>query len=403
MSEKNSLEENPSGQSNAEEKSRLLWIDFLRGLASIGVVLFHSPIFFWIGLSAINAAPGKFSLFDRSLAYLSIPFHFTGSGVMLFFVLSGFCIHYPYAATGKKLFLPSYAVRRFLRIYPPYFFAVVFSVICEHIVRHYFGQLASPKPLVINSLFMLQNYLPPRGQLLSNAALWSLPVEVELYIFFPIFYFLLRALAVLPTMAIVTCVSACALALSLAGNDYIPGNLALYWLVWCAGALLAEWLRKDKLPSWQWPCTIVMAIDFVAAVACASLKVQLSICSLVWSFAYFMLVWWGLSNPQKLVWLKSSFSRPFLFLGLISYSLYLFHSPFFYLFGNIWAACVGAKPASYLLAILFALLAIIPAYFGYRFIEAPSHNLGRRLASWLENASPFLTSMTRLITIGSIC
>jgi peptidoglycan/LPS O-acetylase OafA/YrhL len=128
-----------------------------------------------------------------------------------------------------------------------------------------------------------------------------------------------------------------------------------------------------------------MAIGFAVAFACASLKVQLSICSLVWSFAYFMLVWWGLSNPQKLLWLKSAVARPFLFLGLISYSLYLFHSPFFYLFGTMWVALVGAKPASYLLAILFAFLSIIPAYLGYRFVEAPSHSLGRALAAWLEN------------------
>ena len=134
----------------------------------------------WIGFRAVFQGTGQFNLLDRAEALLSIPVHFTGSAVMLFFVISGFCIHYPYAAGKRALQFKSYAVRRLLRIYPAYLVTVGFCLLVEALLQRAGAGGASPLTKVLSTAFMVQNYGAQAGQMVSNPALWSLPVEMEL-------------------------------------------------------------------------------------------------------------------------------------------------------------------------------------------------------------------------------
>ena len=92
---------------------RLIVVDALRGIACLAVMVHHSvPI----------AAFGDFYLLQR-MGHTS---------VTLFLVLSGFSIHYRWAAKGElgdRFDHRSYWARRFLRIYPSYAFAVVLEII----------------------------------------------------------------------------------------------------------------------------------------------------------------------------------------------------------------------------------------------------------------------------------
>ena len=93
-------------------------IDVLRGVAALGVAWFHSRVDLWVGFREINANPDGYSPIDRWLSLLSLPVSQLGSLVMLFFVLSGFCIHLPLAGKGRSPDLASYAIRRGFRLYP---------------------------------------------------------------------------------------------------------------------------------------------------------------------------------------------------------------------------------------------------------------------------------------------
>jgi peptidoglycan/LPS O-acetylase OafA/YrhL len=83
---------------------------------------------------------------------------------MLFFLVSGFCVHYPYAAGARSLDLCSYSKRRFLRIYPPYFAVVILCILTEWGLRHYFNQNTSSASTVFKTVFMIQNYGPDAGK-----------------------------------------------------------------------------------------------------------------------------------------------------------------------------------------------------------------------------------------------
>src|SRR5579871_3589969 len=77
------------------------WIDILRGFAAMWVIVYHSRVALWVGFHEIRSAPGTYSSLDRFLAWFSFPAACGGSALMLFFLISGFCIHLPYAANSR--------------------------------------------------------------------------------------------------------------------------------------------------------------------------------------------------------------------------------------------------------------------------------------------------------------
>src|SRR5690242_13876359 len=108
---------------------RLHSIDILRGLAALAVGFYHiwghdgSYAFTSIGVVPQISNPTLFT-------YLISPFRWGYLGVSLFLVLSGFCIHLPYAR--KKYSKGSYEfksaaffTRRIWRLYPAYIVAVI--------------------------------------------------------------------------------------------------------------------------------------------------------------------------------------------------------------------------------------------------------------------------------------
>src|SRR5215218_1506288 len=100
---------------------RLRSVDALRGIAALGVVVYHA------------VEQGKQALPNNLLAYPLRLVQFISSfgyvGVFLFFVISGFCIHLQWARTraaGEEpdvRFAPFWK-RRLRRLYPPYLIAL---------------------------------------------------------------------------------------------------------------------------------------------------------------------------------------------------------------------------------------------------------------------------------------
>src|SRR5207302_9065355 len=99
---------------------RLLSIDALRGVAALGVVLYHAV------LQTTNAVPHN--LFKWPVKLIQFLSSFGYVGVFLFFVISGFCIHLQWARsrasqTPQAIPFGSFWRRRIRRLYPPYLIA----------------------------------------------------------------------------------------------------------------------------------------------------------------------------------------------------------------------------------------------------------------------------------------
>ena len=97
------------------EEKRVGYIDGLRALAVLSVLVFHSAL-----SNPVAAAKG---------GVIALVFTQGCHGVDLFFVISGFCLSYPvlkkvYERGSYQFDLCGYLARRVIRIVPPYYAAI---------------------------------------------------------------------------------------------------------------------------------------------------------------------------------------------------------------------------------------------------------------------------------------
>ena len=146
---------------------RFFLVDSLRGIAALMVLVTHVTWFY-------GTVPGDAPLWP----YLSR----LESGVAVFFVISGFLLYRPFVA-GRPLPLRVYAWRRFLRIVPAFWVALTVIAIWLG-VDHVFA----PREIAINYGF-LQLY---RGASPFNVIPqgWSMCVEVAFYAALPLWAWL---------------------------------------------------------------------------------------------------------------------------------------------------------------------------------------------------------------------
>jgi peptidoglycan/LPS O-acetylase OafA/YrhL len=231
---------------------RLQSIDALRGVAALGVVLYHAV------LQTQNAVPNN--LFQWPVRFLQFVSSFGYIGVFLFFVISGFCIHLQWAksrAAGKPQTIKfgSFWRRRIRRLYPPYMIAFALFLVMAALsvgidVTHFFVY-----DLVMH-LLMLHN-LDPATCYSINGVFWTLAIEEQLYLA----YFLLLFLRTRWGwgLTLIICVLARvgwfffghAVWLTTGFAIPVPEAAASHWFTWALGALAVEAaVGLIQLPKW---------------------------------------------------------------------------------------------------------------------------------------------------------
>jgi len=355
------------------------WIDIFRGFAAMWVIVYHSRVDLWVGFREIRNSPGAYSGFDRLLAWLSLPAACGGSAVMLFFLISGFCIHFPYAASSRLFNIKQYGLRRAFRILPPYLFAVILTCLLEWLVYWMGGASPTPWHQIGRVALLSQNYGEHAGQLLTNGSLWSLPVEVELYIAYLLFYFLLKSIGGRSTAAIISIASLLATIGYLDGIKALSENFLRFWAIWCAGAVLAEWFKSGHLPEFKIWNGLTFFLLAMSALWGEGHQWHLGILNYLWAAAYFHVIWFALLNPNSLHRFPKRCVELFVWLGKISYSAYLIHAPLFALYGFLWIRFTGGKPASFLVPLFFSISIWPVAWLFWKICEYPFHQLAQRM------------------------
>ena len=322
-----------------ESAGRLAGIDALRGAAALGVVLFHAAR--RREFTAANPAAGW--LANLPVALVSVGY----SGVFLFFVISGFCIHLRWGraladGAASDLGFVSFWKRRFRRLYPPYLaafglFLVVLALQDEVKISRFFIYD------VTMHLTMLHN-LDFRTTYTLNGVFWTLAIEEQLYLAYFLLVWLRRRFGW--GVALTFCLAVRYLwyglhyfVLGRTGlNVPVGESAAANWFTWALGALSVECLVGSvKLPPWTRSLTLGVAVIAAAAWCDHLLRFQnqgsraATLWSLfgfpVWGVGYFVLVnyvvWcerrWRAAG--RVPWTVSVFAG----LGLFSYSLYLTH------------------------------------------------------------------------------
>lgn len=144
---------------------RNYFLDFLRGVFSLMVVVYH--------YFTLSSADGKLSIWrSESLTTIS---KYGYLGVDLFFVISGAVIIF----SSKRKNALSFIKGRFIRLYPEYWLSIVFTVLIVYFIGENYALNFSSKDVIIN-FTMFQRFF---GIADVNGVYWTLAIELIFYFF----------------------------------------------------------------------------------------------------------------------------------------------------------------------------------------------------------------------------
>jgi peptidoglycan/LPS O-acetylase OafA/YrhL len=316
-------------------------------------------------------------------------------GVDIFFVISGYLItrllHDELQATGRIDFMGFYA-RRARRILPALALVVLATLALSLSlpdISSVARSAAAASAFVANIFFQRQtsDYWATASEQMPLLHLWSLSVEEQFYLAWPLVLLLVRRR---PTWAL----AALALGSFALSEWWLAGDAtqAFYqtparaWEL-AVGGLVA--LRPMRLPAWSGAVGLVVTVAACFAPiphfpGIGALPAVLGAALLVAS----------LQSGQRVRVLEA---KPAVYIGLISYSLYLWHWP---LLALARASRVGETPIS--VRVGLCLLAVALAALTYRFIETPFRRLrvraGRTVIAGIACAAAMSTSAFALTT-----
>jgi peptidoglycan/LPS O-acetylase OafA/YrhL len=252
--------------------------------------------------------------------------------VVVFIVLSGFSLALSPARHGWRLGgLSRFARRRALRILPAYYAALAFSLAVAWLVLPPPGQgVPGAKSVVVNGL-LVQNLVSAPT---PDKSFWSIAVEAQLYVAFPLLLLMVRRWGAVVMLATVTLVVAAVgiLAAHSSGLDVFviqsPPDLAALFAVGVvsAGIVGASAARR----SWPWAgLALAAAVPVLAMIGWRGSVWTLD--HLFWvdlalspAIAFLLA---GLATSRPVALLRLLDARPIRHLGASSYSLYLTHGP----------------------------------------------------------------------------
>lgn len=171
---------------NDSQRVHLHYLDGLRGLSALYVVIHH----IWQFVVTLPDA-GVFPTWFRAMTI----FKFGSYGVSVFIVLSGYCLMLPVVrSSGAKLNdgFGGFIRRRARRILPPYYAALILSVILIMIVPALRQQtntqwdfaLPALDPIGLFYHALLVHNLFEQWQWITNPPLWSVALEWQIYFVF---------------------------------------------------------------------------------------------------------------------------------------------------------------------------------------------------------------------------
>jgi peptidoglycan/LPS O-acetylase OafA/YrhL len=334
---------------------RLRGIEGLRAAAALSVMLGHFDL---------HLVPS-----DLVSPIVQHVLNVAGEGLTLFFVLSGFLLFGPFmhaAARRAPLGISQYFMNRFLRIYPAYF--VIFSIVALFLGLAYtktvsatdpgvqsvfdtVGRMTSPGPILAN-LFLVHT-LTPWTIKTGLGVSWSLTAEICFYLLLPLLAVItvrlsrrygLNSAAVISSLGMIVLGLTC----RIIGDAQIHGDATAQFYQQWGGNWLAVYLRSILCQADFFGVGMLALIVFrhtatisgvtartryrqclyaAAILGLAFTRLEREFGFAVFFAALLLIITTETSTlrPHRLV----SFLewRPVWWLGVISYSFYLWHLP----------------------------------------------------------------------------
>ena len=361
----------------------------------------------------------------RAVACIMVLYHHTGfflhfgplyvwgsTGVHLFFALSGYLLFRPFCKAMLKdapFEFKNFYARRILRIYPAYLLALVVYLS----VRYATGSRLPSNHNLLMHLLMLFNSSDPHEFFAINGAFWTLAIEAQFYALLPLLAFMVYRLvqrrpeiAMFGTAALFACIGLISRGVELyhtTGPGMIDPLVVRYHSVFSfldffsygmvVTAFESTVMRSRKLE--RWPVTGLLLAGLMLFLAANGWCAQATGGDLLQANSFWCL--WlaplvlcsGIAAILMVVvrsdGLLTSFlvTRPMVYVGRISYSVYLFH---FLVESFIFRRFPLHDVSNYTLrTFCYGSLALAPtlllASVTYYLVEAPCMRIGDRFRS----------------------
>lgn len=284
-------------------------VDGLRFLCITMVVLFHLNEFY----SRTSKLPHEGDCLYQLL-------HVSGTGVEMFFVISGMVLGLPFARHAlngdNAVKLGEYYRRRITRLEPPYLIALIVLAAGKWIAGTQAAVLIND--FWLSALYANNFFHKTPG---INYVTWSLEVEVQFYVLAPLMATVFwvknstaRRLVLLAVMLAVGVFK------SMPGDHLASRNVFEHLQYFAAGFLLADFYVcswKDKDPTWQWDVIGALSMVAMFGVLLSNQFVPLLLPLVV------VLVY---ASAFRGPWFSRLFSaEPFVTIGGMCYTIYLYH------------------------------------------------------------------------------
>lgn len=285
-------------------------------------------------------------------------------GLICFFILSGYLIaqvyiYKPFSINNAK----SYLIARVARIAPVYFFIILISFIISNYIYKGFHYDFTDKPKLLLSLFFIN----------APYELWTIPVEVQFYFCFIVFWYLHSVeklnkwiLYALPLLIMIPAV------IYYLRYNKVPHVMPSFSVFFFSGVYISllqtgKYLKflEFKIPTLLSTLIIVaFLIIFPLVRKTTGLYFNISWFDPVLILAAIIPFILIIVNPSCFSFLRL---RPLLFMSEISYGFYLIHRPIMKLFASNFGS--GILPALSVFA-----LSVLSGYLIYKLIELPARN-----------------------------
>lgn len=348
-------------------------LDGLRGFAALAVLLGHLP-------QVTDTTIGLFFKYFTWTSYIA------SSAVDVFFVLSGFLItrNLIKDKINGRFSFKNFYLKRLLRIFPIYYLTILLV-----------GIFISWDGLEYVALYISNYYFAFDSGTLPMRHTWSLAVEEHFYLLWPAIVYLFSIQSINKNwykyclaIIIISAIIFFSLFPLDAASDLIRLSTNTRLISLIAGAIIA--INEQKMRSLtykQMNITIIFsfisyAIFFIFNAFYLGRFIPFQIIFYVCSFFGSVLLFlWVLNmedKPQNLVH-KFFTSRIMVFMGLISYGLYLYHYPIYHCFGINTTQVAPYDPISFSKGIIPVILSITVAIISYYIIEKPLLSLKNRI------------------------
>jgi peptidoglycan/LPS O-acetylase OafA/YrhL len=351
---------------------RLHFLDAMRGLAAVSVMIFH--------MYSQSVSPIHHELASSIPAWTGLIVQEMYCGVEVFFVLSGFVIAFAMDGQTTNLrYAGNFIVRRSLRLDPPYWIAMAL-MLCYLLIRWpslwhgFYVQYGGVRGLAAN-LFYVQNLrsIYPASSILDVS--WTLCLEVQFYL---------------------------AYLVMLVGGHYagllmprrataIRRTLIVLSVTLVAGWSLMHWIQDPSFGFTGRAWTFFLGVAIYAAMTRGAPSIAVAGC-LISLAALF--VW--KQEPRNIVTVATAAAiyfagmtgrlstllafRPLLYLGKVSYSIYLLHMVIGLNLLQILSPLSRNSVAGAWISLVTAIACVLlGAQLLHRWVEAPSNRLSQRL------------------------